>query len=89
LSAYCGNAYGAGAISEGQAFDTKTPLCRNIVRVDFPAFMLELQFAFPQELQLWWPICARTSSIPPVQQRCGDLCVEHLQLSSTGWSEGR
>jgi hypothetical protein len=79
-----GDAQGAGAVGERQAFNAKTPVCRSIVRVDIAAFLLEMQFAFPQELQRWLPVWARTFTVPPVQERRGDLRVEHVGLSSAG-----
>ena len=42
---------GAGAVDERQAFNSKTPVGGCIFRVDIAAFMLEMQLAFPQQLQ--------------------------------------
>jgi len=75
-----GDAQGARAVGERQAFNAKTPVCQSIVRVDIAAFMLEMQLAFPQELQRWLPVWARTFTGPPVQERRGDFASSMLDF---------
>ena len=51
LSIYAGDAQGAGAVGERQAFNAKTPVCVSTLCVDIAAFMPEMQLAFLQEVQ--------------------------------------
>jgi hypothetical protein len=85
LSTCLGDAQGAGTIGERQAFNAKTPVCGNIVRVDVAAFMPEMQLAFPQEFQRWRVSWVRTLTVPPVQECRGNFGVEHVALFSASW----
>jgi hypothetical protein len=51
LSICVGDAQGAGAVGECQAFNAKTPVCVSTMCVDIAAFMPEMQLAFLQEVQ--------------------------------------
>jgi hypothetical protein len=85
LSTRVGDAQGTGAVGERQAFNAKTPVCVSVICVDIAAFMPEMQLAFPQKLQRWLACRARSFAGPPVQERRGNLGVEHVELSSAGW----
>jgi hypothetical protein len=85
LSTRVGDAQGAGTVGERQAFNAKTPVRGDIVRVDVTAFMPEMQLAFLQEFQRWRISWVRTLTVPPVQERRGNFGVEHVALSSAGW----
>jgi hypothetical protein len=47
LPIHIGDAQGAGAVDERQAFNAKTPVCVSVICVDIAAFMPEMQLAFP------------------------------------------
>jgi hypothetical protein len=51
LSICTGDAQGAGAVGERQAFNAKTPVCVSTMCVDVAALMPEMQLAFLQEVQ--------------------------------------
>ncbi|CAN7791643.1 hypothetical protein LJR267_009856 [Paraburkholderia hospita] len=84
MSTRVGDAQGAGAVGERQAFNAKTPVCGNIVRVDVTTVMPEMKFAFLQEFQRRRLSWVRTVTVPPVQERRGNFGVEHVALSSAG-----